>query len=168
VPRWQPDEQLIPAVRTGRCTRTYQHLTPADRCWVVAGLSEQGLTAEKIARLLGCSLRTVRIIKADPMTVVCRTLMVETAAFTSETRLLRSELTAASVALSAAEGETRRLRDRLVRISMRRDEAGVPLCARGLHPMGRYQTYEHNGRRFCRTCHRDDQAKYRARRKVAA
>lgn len=44
----------------------------SDRSWVVAGLALEGVTAEETAKLLSCSLRLVRQIRADPMTAIAR------------------------------------------------------------------------------------------------
>ena len=168
MPRWVPDEQLIPAVRTGRCPRRYQDLAPADRAWVVAGLSRSGLTAEKIAGLLGCSLRTVRVWQAEPMTIVCQRYMREVEAFTGELRLIRSEHTRLTSELEAAQRETRRLHERLVRVTSPRTPAGAPLCPKNQHEMTAYNSYtDPTGRVWCRDCHRERQAEHRARKREA-
>ena len=44
------------------------------------------------ADLLDCSLRLVRTVRADPMTMVCLLYMNEADHFTEELRLVRSEL----------------------------------------------------------------------------
>lgn len=163
VARWVPDDMLVPAVRSGRCPRKYADLSVPDRAWVIAGLTQAGLTAEHISNLLGCCVRTVRVVQSSPMAQICRAYMRETAAFTGETRLLRSELSAATVALNTAEGEAKRLRDRLVRLTSPKTRDGIPLCARG-HPMSKYNVYTHGSRRLCRECHKQDQANYRARK----
>lgn len=65
---WIPDENLI---SSGRCgALDVRLLSGPDRAWVVAGLAADGVTAEETAALLSCSLRLVRQIRAEPMTVV--------------------------------------------------------------------------------------------------
>lgn len=139
-----------------------------DRAWVVAGLSRLGVTAERIAELLGCSRRTVWVVKADPLTAVMVRLMTETEAFTGETRLLRSELTRMTAERDRHALSEARLREHLVRVTSPRDVAGAPLCGKGLHPMTPYNTYSRGGRVWCRECHRDRQAAHRARKKQLA
>lgn len=67
-PRWEPDLNLLVHARMGVCRAV--DLDGPDRAWVVAGLSALGLTADEIADRLKCSLRLVRQIKAEPMTIV--------------------------------------------------------------------------------------------------
>ena len=62
-----------------------------DRCWAVAGLTRAGITAPDIADRLGCSLRLVRSVRAEPMTQLCIRYMAEADHFTDELRLARSE-----------------------------------------------------------------------------
>jgi hypothetical protein len=63
---WCPDENLIAHARLGGIS--IKGLEGPDRAWVVAGLQVSGLTADDTARALGCSLRLVRSIRAEPMT----------------------------------------------------------------------------------------------------
>ena len=69
--RWEPDEQLVPAVLASVRGYSMAALSFPDRCWVVAGLTLAGLTAEEIAERLACSLRLVRSLRAEDMTQVC-------------------------------------------------------------------------------------------------
>jgi hypothetical protein len=167
--RWRPDEQMVAAMLTGRCTSTYSQLSVPDRCWAVAGLEAAGLTAEEIAPRLGCCVRTVRVIQAQPMTEVCKLLAAESEHFADELRLVRSELTGALSQVSGLEGETARLRRALARYTAAPD-AQWPLCSKGLHPMTPYNTYTATnaaGRRrsWCRECHRDRQRAHVARKR---
>lgn len=66
--RWQPDENLIDHARLARLSVTA--LSGPDRAWVVAGLTAAGWTADAIAHQLRCSLRLVKQIRAEPMTIV--------------------------------------------------------------------------------------------------
>ena len=158
--KWEPDEQLVDAIRTGRCSQSYSDLTRPDRAWVVAGLTDAGLTSEHIAELLGCSLRTVHVVKTDPLTAVCLTYMAETAAFHREVRLLRSELTRMTCDRDTAALSASRLRTTLARITAERSQT----CSKGLHDMDKYNTYtDPHGRRWCRECGRLRQAQRRRR-----
>lgn len=144
--RWTPDDQLIPAYLEPP-RRRLNPLSSADRAWVVAGLTLAGKTADDIAERLGCSLRLVRSIRADPMTQICLFYQQESAAFSDELRLTRSEATAMARELSATIAELTRTRTQLANL------IGPPRFRCG-HPTDRYNVYEHNGRRYCRTCHR--------------
>lgn len=124
-------------------------------------MSQLGLTAERIAELIGCSLRTVRVVKADPLTAVMTTFQQEVGVFADEVRLLRSELTRMTAEHAAATESASRLRKHLVRVT-----SPVPVCSNG-HELSRYNRYEHKGRTFCRECHRGRQAAHRARKKVS-
>jgi hypothetical protein len=129
-----------------------------DRSWLVAGLTLAGLTADDIADRLACSLRLVRTIRAHPMTAVCQQVQNEARAFTDELRLVRTELTAARLALARAVTE----RDR-ARAQVARTLAAAPdTCRSGAHLMTPYNTYlRADGRRMCRACHRDRSTAYR-------
>jgi hypothetical protein len=168
VQRWQPDEQLVGAIRSGRCSHTYADLSREDRCWAVAGLLVDGCTAERIAELLRCSLRTVHVVKANPMTAVCLAYMTESVAFERESRMLRDELTQA---LSRAEREAlaaSRLRSTLARVTAAKVVDGAPPCSKGRHAMTPYNTYtDRRGRNWCRECHRERQAEHRAKRRTS-
>lgn len=164
---WTPDSQLVAAVRTGRCGRTYQDLSPPDRAWVVAGLTIAGFTAETIAELLGCSLRTVRVVIAEPAHSVCVAFMTEIETFSQEMRLARSELDSLTVERDAAVATAARLRAHLDRVTASRDTKGVPLCAKRLHHMSGYNVYrDPAGRSWCRECSRQRQQDSRAKRRA--
>lgn len=78
VKAWQPDDHLITAAQAGQLH--IRNLTTEDRCWVVAGLTARGTTAEDIAGMLKCSLRLIKQIRAHPMTAVAhyaQTIAVE-------------------------------------------------------------------------------------------
>lgn len=165
-PRWEPDDQLVPAVLATARPRTRMTALPhPDRCWVVAGLTLHGLTAEDIATRMSCSLRLVRSLRADDLTQVCLHVQQEAQHFRDELRLTRSEHRAALLSLDAANQEVKRLRSQLARILHTSNDR----CAKG-HAMTPYNTYEHpaTGRRWCRTCHRERQAAYRANRRQTA
>lgn len=161
--RWLPDEQLIPAVKTGRCPRHYSDMSVPDRAWVISGLCKAGMTAEHIAELLGCSLRTVWVVRGDPITAVMATYQQQMEAYRQETRLLRSELARMTAERDAAVTSAARLRTNLVRVTAPKGADGVAMCSKGLHPMTPYNTYVHERRQFCRECRRINSANHRQR-----
>jgi len=160
--RWEPDDQLVPAVLASVRAYRMSALAHPDRCWVVAGLTLAGLTAEDIAERLACSLRLVRALRADDMTQVCLRIQRETHAFRDELRLLDTERRALRVALDARTVECDHLRAQVRRLIAPPEG---PRCGRG-HEMTKYNTYERGGRRWCRECHRERQALYRAARRT--
>lgn len=139
-------------------------LAEPDRCWVVAGLGKAGLTAEEIADRLGCSLRLVRTVRAEPLTAVCTVLLSEASAFNDELRLARSEQTRLATELAETIAECQRLRGQIDRLIPKPTGAKFPLCSAGKHPMSPTNSYRLGRRVFCRGCHADRQASYRARR----
>ena len=159
---WEPDEQLVPAVLSRTTAARMSELGAPDRCWVVAGLTLAGLTAEDIADRLSCSLRLVRSLRAEPMTAVCSRMQTESSHFADELRLARSEQRHSALLLAAAELEVTRLRAQVGRMI----RADHPRCSRGHDMSNPYNRYEHQGRTFCRECHRERQATYRAARRL--
>ena len=113
--RWRPDELLIPAILAGSPT-CMASLSPADRAWVVAGLRRANYTAEAIADRLGCSLRQVRAVAAEPLTAVCRLLQEETEHFTHELRLVRDELRLRGIQADNAARAGERYKTQLFRL----------------------------------------------------
>lgn len=156
---WRPDPQLVPAVLAR--SRPIRTLTSkADKCWVVAGLHVQGLTAEEILDRLKCSLRLVRTLLADPMTKVFILYHAEVATFREELSLTSHELRTTAQAAREAQAEHARVReqrDRLIDMAMTGEP--VRLCKHG-HVMDRYNTYvcPTTGKRSCRTCRREAKA----------
>lgn len=63
---WQPDETMVTAAQAGQLS--IKTMVIEDRVWVVAGLTARGVTAEDSAKLLKCSLRLVKQVRAHPMT----------------------------------------------------------------------------------------------------
>lgn len=164
--RWQPDDQLIAAVRCGSGSRKMADLIDADRSWVVAGLTLAGLTADDIADRLSCSLRLVRSIRAADMTQVCLLLQSESQHFAqqmalseSDTRMLRRDLAAMTQDRDRIKGQFDRVLD------ARMVGQQVDVCGRR-HVMTDYNTYWHDGRRWCRECHAERQRDYRLARKL--
>jgi len=135
-------------------------LESSDRSWVVAGLTLAGLTAEDIADRMGCSLRLVRSIRAEDMTRVCSMMQQESAAFANEVRLARSEATTQARVVGELREELGRTKSKLDRV-LDAHITGVKSCGRCGSPMDRYNAYVHNGKEFCRNCHRRRQQQYR-------
>lgn len=158
--RWAPDEQLVAAVRSGSVQQMSQ-LGRADRAWLVAGLTVAGWSAEHIAARCSCSLRLIRSIRADPMTSVCERLASEAEHFADELRLVTGEMSRLAVEHRALIVERARLQRLIARYTAAAD--GWPLCSKELHPMTPYNTYRNGARSWCRECHRERQARYRAR-----
>lgn len=73
APRWEPDPQLIPAIlTTPKWPRRLTDYSPADRAWIVAGLTLAGWSAQEIVHRAGGSIRLVRALRAEPFTECCR------------------------------------------------------------------------------------------------
>jgi hypothetical protein len=156
---WFPDPHLIDSALAGNLSN--RTLSGPDRAWVVAGLAARGITAEATADLLGCSLRTIRAVRAEPMTRVCTHALNLVIA-------LDDALTRHKAAHRAWQFELEDVRATADRYRGQRDEliAGiadgtVTVCRRG-HPLTPYNTYRRaDGRRRCRECDRTRQSKYR-------
>lgn len=160
---WQPDHQLIAAVLAGpRSIRTLR--SKPDRCWVVAGLCAEGMTAENQADRLKTSVRTIRTIMSEPMTKVFRLFFAESEAFAEELHLVQHELQIRTVALAeitAEEGRVRAQRDRMIDMAMTGEP--VRVCSRAGHVMDKYNTYRHakTGKTACRLCRYNAQRRAR-------
>lgn len=161
--RWEPDDHLIPAAISGRCRMS--DLQGPDRAWAVAGMTSAGLTAQAIADRLDCSLRLVKSVRSEPMTLVCARLMAETSAFENELRLLRSERSRSAAEAEEARAELERTKRQLDNLLDAHIVGAVDTCRSG-HPMTDYNTYRSaNGKRHCRECNRERSAAYRERKK---
>lgn len=159
--RWAPDLQLIAAVMAGGGRRMSQLSVP-DRCWVVAGMTLLGLTAEEIADRLSCSLRLVRAVRAEDMTAVCTFVQTESRNFADELRLAQTQLRLLSTRLAERETELARTRSQLDRM-IDAHLVGAKCCPRCSTPMTGYNVYVWNGKNYCRECHRRRQQLHRDR-----
>lgn len=65
---WHPDHAVTESVLAGRLK--YDDLAHDERRWVVAELSQSGMTVRRIARHLGCSERQVKRLRAELSTRV--------------------------------------------------------------------------------------------------
>lgn len=163
-PRWQPDDQLVPAILAGSRKRMAD-LSDSDRSWVVAGLGIAGLTAEEIAERLKCSLRLVRSVRALPLTRAFEYAQTETTNWVNEARLASTALRAAESRIAAMESELTRARAKLSRM-IDAHIVGTPSCRRCGTPWDRGNTYFEGGKRRCRNCNRLKQQRFRERQKA--
>lgn len=166
--RWAPDEQLVPAIlASGKRVDGMKQLDGPDRCWVVAGLTVAGLTAEDIADRLDCSLRLVRSIRAEDMTQVCVIMARESRNFADELRLARADAKAKTQELDETNAELVRTKGQLSRL-IDAQIVGARLCGKCGTPMVGYNVYVHKktGKEYCRECHRRRQQNYRDERKI--
>ena len=159
--RWAPDLQLIPAVVAGSGRKMSQLTTP-DRCWVVAGLTLLGLTAEEIADRLDCSLRLVRSIRAEDMTAVCTYVQTESKNFTDELRLAQMHGRQAAGMLAQSQSELERTKGKLDRM-IDAHIVGARCCPKCSTPMTGYNVYVCNNKEYCRECHRQRSRLHRER-----
>lgn len=63
--RWTPDDAMVLSARRGALRGARLH--PADRAWIVASLSADGVGAAEMASLLGCNERTIKQVRSDPV-----------------------------------------------------------------------------------------------------
>ena len=165
---WVPDTQLVAAVLAGS-RQTLADLADLDRCWLVAGLTARGLTAEDIAERLKCARRSINTIRARTETKAFAYAATETAAFTGELQLRDGAIAALKTELVeavAARDRYREQRDNLIDAQI----VGMPVCAKCSTPFDRGNTYwreDHHGRkrRCCRNCNRIRQQRYRDRQR---
>lgn len=105
---WTPDEHLIHAARAGQIK--VLALDHHERVWVVAVLTAEGETATAIAGLVGCSLRLVKQIRADPAAHIARHALRVAATVDAAERRRAREAVAARLAVEAANAEAARYR----------------------------------------------------------
>lgn len=117
---WQPDCNLVDHVRV--CKVDITILSGPDRAWVVAGLTALGWTAEDTATQLQCSLRLIRQIRAEPMTIVATYALS-----------LRDQVITADVHIANVErrcfNTTQGLRQEVTRMTKQRDKLLTTLKA---------------------------------------
>ncbi|MCV7187029.1 hypothetical protein H7I62_01840 [Mycolicibacterium thermoresistibile] len=167
--RWEPDEQLVAAVMSSpKASRRMTELADPDRCWLVAGLTLAGMTAQDIADRTGCSLRLIRAIRAEPMTQVCVYAHQQVGALSDSLRGEQIDHAATRLELARARDEADRLRMQVDQLLDALTTDGrietFPRCG---HPKVRYNVYAHRGKKYCRECRRNWQAQHRAARRAA-
>ncbi len=129
-------------------------LSEPDRCWLVAGLTLAGITAQDIADRLSCSLRLVRTIRAEHMTQVCLLAQDREAALLTQLRKIELEYKLARRGLDINKAEIDRLRaqrDQILDAHMAGTMSVFPRCG---HPKVGYNVYRSNSREYCRECRR--------------
>lgn len=171
VPRWHPDELLVPAILAGSRTR-WDDLDAADRAWCALVLKDAGYTAEFTAERLGCSVRTVRSAIADDLGQVMRRYMDQSEVFDREHRMASGEVDRLARDLGEAERDRDRyLRERngLIDRMMSGDGWQGPRFRCGC-PRSKYNTYTapKTGKEGCRHHRTLAQARYRERRTLAS
>lgn len=98
---WEPDEAVVDAVLDGRASLTT--LEDADRCVVVATLSERGESVEQIADRLDCCTRVVKRLRAAPLTrTLVRAMRAEHAQQRAESKARRASTADQGVAAEQA------------------------------------------------------------------
>ena len=169
--KWQPDDQLIPALLAGSTSVTYAQMTRGDRAWAIAGLRRAGITAEAIAEQLACSLRQVRAVAAEPAAVLARFFMDEADVFENTLRMYQGDVARLDRERAEAEADRDRYLSQLRHMidAAMTGEIGpsFPKCG---HPKtwGNTYTAPKTGKTSCRMCHADAQSEYRERRKAAS
>lgn len=167
IPRWQPDELLVPAILAGSPTRM-DDLSLADQAWVCLVLKDAGYTAEFTAERLDCSVRLVRSRISDDIGQVMRRYMDTAEHFDREHRMASGEVQRLDRALTDAERDRDRYlgeRNRLIDLRMSDDTWSGPRFRCGC-PMSKYNTYTapKTGKRGCRHHRTMAQQRYRQRR----
>ena len=172
LPRWAPDELLVPAILAGSTT-PMSELSLADRTWVVLELKDRGHAAEAIADRLGYQVRRVRGIAADDLGQVMRLYRETAENFARELGMNAAEVKRLARALAEAERDRDRYHDQLRRaldrIDALRSPTGVPVFSCGC-PKTPYNTYRapKTGKTGCREHRRLAQQRYRERMKTTA
>lgn len=169
IPRWSPDELLVPAILAGSRT-TMADLGAADRAWAVLTLRDAGHTAKFIAEMMGCSVRTVYDVLADEVGQVMRRYMDTAEHFDQEHRMAASEVARLDRTLTETAMERDRYRDQLRRVLdqlMGGDSYTGPRFRCGC-PRTRYNTYTapKTGKSGCRYHRTMAQARYRERQRA--
>jgi hypothetical protein len=158
---------MIAAVlSTPKALRKMTQLSEMDRAWLVAGLTLAGVTAQDIADRMRCSLRLVRAIRAEELTQFAVVAQAQNRTLGDDLRSERCEHAVTRRDLSEAQAELERLRaqfDQVLDAHLAGQLKTFPRCG---HPMVPYNTYEHGGKRWCRTCGRERKAE--ARKALAA
>ncbi|AXN53351.1 HNH endonuclease [Mycobacterium phage Thonko] len=166
LPRWSPDELLVPAILAGSPT-VMSDLSLADRAWAVLQLKDLGYTAEFTAERLDCSVRLVRSIIADDLGQVMRRYIDQSETNTRESVMTAAEVKRLAAELAAAEAARDRYHGQLTRLLDDRREGRDPVFRKCGCPKTRYNTYIHpkTGKASCRYHRRLAQRRYEQRRR---
>lgn len=167
--RWEPDSHIIDAALTASKFRMRMtDLSEPNRCWLVAGLTLAGVTAQDIADRLSCSLRLVRTIRADHMTQVCMMAQHREAALREQMRKVELEYKLARRGLDLARAEVERLRYHRDQILDAHTAGTISVFPRCGHPRVGYNVYRSKRREYCRECRRTWDQTHRKRTRAAA
>ncbi|MCM6774998.1 hypothetical protein NDR87_26495 [Nocardia sp. CDC159] len=109
---WEPDSLLVDAALAGGVRLL--ELAHPDQCWLVAHLTAQGLTADEIATRVGCRVRKIRYLRADPLTIMTSRWIVADARAHAHADRIESLDRWCQSALSNCEQSTTRVRAQLV------------------------------------------------------
>lgn len=108
TPEWTPDEHLIHAARAGKVrVLTLPH---HERVWIVALLTAEGMTGPEIAKMTGCGLRTVMLLRHDPSAPIAHYALAVAGQVDAAERRRDREARAARLAVEAANAEASRYR----------------------------------------------------------
>lgn len=158
-PEWQPDLQMIPAVRASpRAWTGMLKLGETDRAWLVAGLSVAGMTAERIAERLDCSVRLVKAIRAWPLTEMAAAAWTMSAVLDGELHAERAEHAHTRQKLAEASRSLERLRMQMDQLLAAHLTGRIESFRCGC-PKVPYNTYRHGGKAYCRKCRTDRKRK---------
>ena len=106
-------------------------LSDADRAWAVVRLSEMGWTAQDIADRMGCSLRLIRNIKAEPLAAAMEYAILLRAEISALHGVHRLELDCIARIADAQLRELSLLRaqrsDLILQLQIERQRAAEPL-----------------------------------------
>lgn len=174
--RWEPDPLMVDAVLSmPKASRKMTELSGPDRCWLVAGLTNAGMTADEIAERTSCSRRLVMAIRAEDMTQVCRIAQQQVGELDAELSAERSGHSVTRRDLREKIAEAGRLRVQLDQIVDAHLAGTLTLFQCG-HPKVDWNVYQYvdrsgpapRDREMCRECANGRASRYRSRRKTAA
>lgn len=176
-PRWEPDMHIVDAVLSmPKASRRLTEMELPDRCWLVAGLTVAGCTAENIAERCRCSVRLVRAVRAEPMTQLCEVTHAELQRQAAELRMERIEHAATRRDLWSANTTIDRQQKQIDQILSKLATGTLKAFPRCGHPKVDWNIYVHHGinakgepfaREYCRECNNYRATQYRERRKAA-
>lgn len=140
-----------------------RELGAADRCWVVASLTHAGRTAEDIRQRLGCSLRQVRLVRAEYGTQLALMYLTEAETFANELRLAQHGERSAYRDIAVLQIDLERItaeRNRLIATMSGATPDVFPKCGHA-RDWGNTWTCARTKKRHCRTCRRERMARRR-------
>jgi hypothetical protein len=161
---WKPDAQLIAAILAGDSTERLATLDEMNRAWLIAHTTRTKVPAAELARLLDCSVRTVRAIAASAACKAFIYAQTETDTWVKEAALAASAKRAVDLALAETTADLERTRGKLGRL-IDAQIVGMEVCGRCSTPWDKGNTYWYKGTRYCRCCQARRNRDLRARKK---